>query len=651
MYLQRIFGKDVNSLADLAKVPNLNMEYLDYIDKIMEKDYKENIGKDADFIDDFYAGKQWMTGLQDTSTLTYNSSGNPIWHEELAGTYNNAQNSDKPKLVINLVKDAFTTLSAMFNAIDPMARAVPENPSSYDEDQLRRLNITSEFIFYKENNFKVLYDLLIIELLKHRHGFLFIKWNPDYAKTPIPVCWEFIQAANMRVDPSATDINKANYLKHKFKLKYGELKYKYKIETTDKKNNDTDDIEISHYWFKVYLKADAVYTAINEKVQYWVMIPVYNGKFLKTLNDQGKPEDVVVYPYLPFVCFRGKPTQFWYGDQVVSDLIPLNMEYNLVESEEEWNFRKVIDKPLMGTLSADKLPDIKRYGTFTQLEGNENVRTLDGIEIISAGEFNIRKQSILQNFYRVIGNIAIFQGQTPVRISSGKMLETLKESAELKPNQMEQRLFDSIKELFVKSVLCIDDNNPTGLNIFDPYLETGRHNLEGEEIIGGVTKLTEDDIKNSMWTVDIVVDDSKLLSNNEKFAKITSLMQYGNLAQLIPASTLLRMVNGSINGLISDHIIDAQEKKEQAVLNPQQPIPMESNSQGEISPETFRQEIDNTAMEMKNNNVPDDVIAQILSSVGIDENYNITNGNPPEQVLADLKLELSNKVQDIYNQK
>ncbi len=633
MNIKRIVTKDVKKLSDLKKIDEFNKNTINELYNAAEEDYKQVWGRDKDYIRDFISGRQWSDNMADKPQGLAFRGGRPVYYENIVNTFNYdlSQNAARPKYVVNLTKSYCETLIAKFCEIDPICRAKSRSDYFYDTELLRKIDLLAWKLFYQENSFKDLYQKLLSESLYFRQSYVWIKWDQKKANTDIPVKWEFLESDALRIDPNATDINFAEYIVHNVKMKYGDLKYKYNYQkdSDDKRIIDFKDIvEVRHWWFRIKL----------EGKYKWIMMPEYENKYLKILDEDGEPLDVEAYDYLPFVIFKGKPTKYWYGDHFALDIIPFNMMYNLIVTMENWNMRKVIDKPWMGTgINVEAVKSGDQPGGYINVPNQAQLRGAENVVLVGSTEFQTIKQQIKEEISDIIGNMGILSGQTQPRVYSGKMLEETKSLAELKPQLMESAYHDSISEMFEKSMLCILHEGKT-VSVFDPDFD----NQDGTH--GANVEIEEKDILNNKYEIHVEVDDAKLLSKKDRFNALVQLMQYSNLAQIIKPSLILKSANGQMPGLIPDSLIKQLEESEQpqppinnrgqggqgGVSNPSNPsispkqggggnIPPVSNKIDEdnIPLALFDMEVNRYVQEMKDAGVTSKVIADTMDTAGL----------------------------------
>jgi hypothetical protein len=468
MNIKKLLNKDVKKLDDLKYVKELNKTLIADLYTAAEKDKKDVWGKDKEYIKNFIEGKQWDNNTAPVPQGMAFRGGKPIYYEGLIATFNaeSVQSATRPLYSVNLTKSICETLIAKFCEPDPLCRAFSRSDYHYDIELLRKIDLLAYHLMYEENNFKSIYQNVLMEALTQRHSYIWIKWDEKNGKTHIPIKWIFLESDALLIDPNATDINFAEYVIHILKMKYSELKYKYnfKSENENEKNIDNNTIiEVKHWWIRI--KIEGKYK--------WIMIPEYENQFLKILDEDGEAIDVEAHDYLPFTIFKGKPTKLWYGDHFVFDLIPFNMMYNLVVTMEQWNIRKVIDKPWIGTgVKASVVKEGDQPGGFISLPNTANLRGAENVTLVGSTEFLTLKQTIKEEISDIVGDLGILSGNNPPRVYSGKMLESVKEMAELKPRMMEESFWYSISEVFKKSLLCIVQEKQS-VSLFDPDFDNG----------------------------------------------------------------------------------------------------------------------------------------------------------------------------------
>jgi hypothetical protein len=249
-------------------------------------------------------------------------------------------------------------------------------------------------------------------------------------------------------------------------------------------------------------------------------------------------------------------------------------------------------------------------------------------------EFELHKQAIKNNMDEILGRIdTLANGARGIGVYSGAMLERIQNSAEMKPNQMENRLLNKCNEIAQKVLYMIKRYiGESGINMFNPFTQ--------ENVI-----LTVSDIDDSRYLLEIDTQDANLLTNETKFKIIEKFMQYGQSNPLL-VYQMAMMTNNAIPHLFPEAIIKSfkftADKYIQAMEQSQQQeeeIPIEEQ---DIDADTFENEILNLQNEMMEMGIPEEQIMEVRKSI-VDDNV----GSMPK---ADILLAFKQYVEEQRNQ-
>ena len=648
MLLNDIFN---NSKPDKAKEVNVN-----FLEKLKQKaeDYSlKNISPEWENIERFYAGNQWEWLNVKKDNLSFNNIGDVVWNfENSISNYLNNSQSGKPKKVVNITKSTTESFVAVFSEVDPLPQAESESEYNYDKELLNKINLLLKLVFTKENDINSLYKLFIENALVYGYCFAKIKIDIDKAKTQCPIKIRYNNPKVILVDPAAISVDEADYIIETIKVKYWEIKkfFDYKHAGFNKEPDDQDQCEIDNYWIRY---------RDDTNRQQWVLIPVYNKKLLKMLSRDGKALPLGIFDALPLQIFKHDSSETWYSKSFVKDIIPFNIEYNIVYSEQEWNRMKVIDKPTKGRGNdIEKVKAAQVPNGHYEMPPNGDIATME-VTLVPNTEFDGMKDRIKQDMQEVTGNIDVLTGRRQTGVYSGKLLETYQKSAQLKPKMMEDEFLKSMEVLAQKVlVIAAEYFGEQGVVIFDPEKQ--------ENVI-----VRASDIESAMYRIIIKTRDANLMTKEAKLEMIRDIMQYNQVFAEKYPYFIGQMYNNAVPNIIPDAIINQlKQQQEQGALpstssfnmganpagnelvppaTPEAPIPPEMTPEQmldqDMPEEDFINEINRITQDMIDNNVPQKIIADTKKLV-VDEELN--NGSLMMDIVP-LYEEQANKQINIFS--
>lgn len=534
--------QDVNKISDLGKIKGLNFTVVDKLESEAETYFNDMRLINYDMIDKFVGGEQWQLPSKKKTQLTFNYAGEVVY--DLIQTYqkNDIAGLNKPKRTLNLTKAHLEALVANNAEIDPFPMAVSSNDNAYDADLINKINLLLTSIFNKENKLDDLYESICYDAYKYGSSFLYTCLDYDKTTTETPIKIRLISPKDVVYDPTACSIEEADYVIQKAKMRYCNLKhmYQYKMKEGDVEPEDVDMVDIKYYWFRNKNKKD--------NKTYWYCFVVYNKTWLKPIDEKGKfyPESVV-FEFLPLVEFTPKVFSMNTGESVATEIIPLNVQYNQLITEEDWNFQKYVNKPLITNKDVNDIIGAKiPYGV-------QNVGTGESItpfssDLVTVTELDGRKMGLKQQIKDVTGiDFVTMSGEKGRGIYSDKLMQTVKKMAETKPKLYEKHMLNGLERLAKKVLLLLVKHlDGDSIRVFDP---ASQKNI----------KISESNIYDGMYKLIVDTKDVNLIGREQRFEILTQFMQYsqGDPLLLYP---MAMMTNNAIPHLFPEAVIGEWKK-------------------------------------------------------------------------------------------
>ncbi|NTW31053.1 MAG: hypothetical protein HGB12_00190 [Bacteroidetes bacterium] len=535
-----ITKRDITNIKNLEYIENLNFKTLDQFRAEAEKHYTD-ISKDFQYIKEFVIeNKQWNFFDDKVKTKMYNYAGQELY--DFYKTYNKEQDLKKPKRSINITKTYLETLVASFAEIDPLPMAISKYDYNIKDETNDKINILLNSIFNEENNFDELYEEALFKSFCYQYCFIQPVIDIDKSETRTPIKLRIIDPEDVRIDPMAKDLNECDYLYQKVKMRYWQIKELWNYEEEIKKDDEPKDNEMCdliHWWFRGKNP--------DGKTQ-WYLFTEYDKKWLKPIDKKGKfyPE-MIVFDHLPLVKFCPEK----YKDETSSDslaleIIPINIQYNINLSEEDYNMLRWYNRPkkVIGSIPVDMANNANIPNGVMSIGPGSDVVPYQ-VDILPTAELEQRKQFLNQEVKQATGiDFELLAGGKPKGTYSNNLLQTMQSKADNKTDMMQKHIFSAIEELAYKALyLQYRYMDGKSIVIFDGKIQ--------DSIV-----IHPDDILNIKYKIEIDTKDTNLMTRETKFQTLTQFMQYsqGNPLILYPMAQVLQ--NGMPH-FFPDKVMDA----------------------------------------------------------------------------------------------
>jgi len=610
--------------------------------------YTENFSVNYKEIERFYDGDHWHAFKLQKPALTLNSAGEAIY--DFSETFENHNASGKPQRTINLIKSRIESLVAYHAETSPLPVAVPKNDYNYDADLINKINLLLKQIFEADNSLLHIYEISTREAYKYGHHVVRIFFDKEYSdNNELPLKFDFVRYEDIKFDPDAESIQYSDYVIHTQHMTYDKMmsKYYYKAHDKDYVPENDELVDVDNYWIRVKKNGKTI----------WLCFAFYGNEPLEFVSGKEKVKYISMVR-APFVAVRHTVTPKIHGKTFVPDLIPAQIEYNMTLSEYDWNWRRYIDPTIITNDTVENVKNGQRPNGIITLNQNKEAAPWK-YDLISAGDFEGRKQSIEADMDKIMGSISALQGQKGAGVYANSLFQSIKEGQETIPKMREKILLDCLDELATITLeLTAEYLGARKIKIFDPinqrYVDVG-----------------ESDIKDSRYKIDVQVWDSKLMTKEQRFAMLEKLLQYAKFGEKMPAYYIARMFEGHARGLIPQDVLNAlktdMNAQSQAMISPpiqqggQQvgalpPAPPSENMEmqtEDIDNDTFVIELDNKVKSLEQF-VGKDMAEQIIGEIAgvpyqdLVDNPDLYDGNKTD-FLNDIELAL-NKTMDATSQ-
>lgn len=274
-----------------------------------------------------------------------------------------------------------------------------------------------------------------------------------------------------------------------------------------------------------------------------------NGGVLTVINDrvvQHKEEWPYPFPEYPFYKYNGIPTGGFYSDSIVTDLIPVQKEYNKTRSQAI-EIKNAMGKPKLlyarGSLNPRKISS-EPGQAIEYVGGYEKPDVLPGVEVPVS--FTNEMTMLSQEFDDLSGQHEISRGQTSLSsLTSGTAIAYLQEQDDAKLNYQVASI-ENACELMGKHYLNMsshywDDNRVVRV--------TGKNNhFEAIRWKKGMLKGNTD--------VKVQTGSALPFSKAARTALLTEMMQNGFVD---PQSGLEMLELGGMDKILEDQLVDKRQ--------------------------------------------------------------------------------------------
>lgn len=592
--------KDIENVKDLKNIDDLDYKALDKIYQEANRYYINEISKGFDLVSEFIdKGNQWSSIKDEIKPkTTVNFANQPVY--DFIRTYQNSNtNNKKPLKSINLTKGYIQTLVANYAEIDPFPIAISGDDYKIDQDILDKINLVLKNIFEEENNFDELYETIMDTIFKYKYCFVqpVIDWDKSDTQTPIKL--RIIKPEEVRFDFTVTNINESDYVCQDIKLRYRDLKKLWDYKP--KPDEDVDDMEIiiiRQWWFR---------NKNHEGKVQWFNFTVYKDKWLKPLDIDGKVDPtLIVYDCLPLVMFNSNDDLK--SKSIAELIIPINVDYNIALTEQNWNMLKWFNRPkkIIGNIDSGNIDEADIPGGKIVIPAaGADVQPYQ-VDIMDINMVEGIKQILKQEIKEATGiDFDLLSGGKPKGTYSNNLLQTLQSKSDNYINMIQKRVFTDVEELAWKSI-----------NMLWKYLDGKSLVLFNPKILG-TTVIYSEDLLDTRIKLKIDTKDTNLMTKETKFQLLTQFMQYsqGNPLLLYP---MAQMTNNAIPHIFPDETIkvfkDMYDKTVQQIQSPPiQNTPTAGTSGSSIPAPNEIQQV---------NNLPDSAGGDII------EQDNINNDDP-----------------------
>lgn len=526
--------KDIESVKDLKNIDDLDYKALDKIYQEADRYYVNDISKNFDMITNFIEkGNQWQAVKdQIKPKTTVNFANQPVY--DFIQTYQNSPiNNKKPLKSVNLTKGYIQTLIANYAEIDPFPIAISDDDYQSDQELLDKTNLILKNIFELENNFDEIYENILDMMFKYKYCFVqpVIDWDKSDTQTPIKI--RIVRPEEIRFDYTVTNINESDYVSQDIKIRFRDLKKLW--DYIPKSDEDIDDMEIvtiRHWWFR---------NKNSEGKVQWFNFTIYKNKWLKPLDIDGKVDPtLIVYDYLPLVMFSVNDDLK--GQSIAELIIPINIDYNITLTEQNWNMLKWYNRPkkIIGNIDANYAEESDIPGGKVSIPAaGADIQSLQ-IDLMDINMIEGIKQILKQQIKEATGiDFDLLSGGKPKGTYSNNLLQSLQSKSDNYTNMIQKRIFTDIEELAYKSI-----------NMLWKYLDGKSLVMFNPKTMSNIV-IYSDDLLDSRIKLKIDTKDLNLMTRETKFQLLTQFMQYsqGNPLLLYP---MAKMMNNSIPHIFPD---------------------------------------------------------------------------------------------------
>lgn len=567
-----ITKRDITKIKNLEYIENLNFKTLDRL-RAEADNYYKNISQDFKYIKEFVIeNKQWNFFDDKIKTKMYNYAGQELY--DFYKTYNKEQDLKKPKRSINITKTYLETLVASFAEIDPLPIATNKSDYNQNDETNDKINLILENIFMEENNFDEIYEEALFKAFCYQYCFIQPVIDLDKSETQTPIKLRIVEPDEIRLDPTAKDINECDYIIQTVKMRYWEVKqlwdYKDEFEGTEEEPNYNEIVELTHWWFR---------GKNPDGKTLWYLFTEYKKHWIKPIDQNGKfyPE-MIVFDSLPLVKFcpeKYKTEQS--SDSLAMEIIPINIQYNINLSEEDYNMLRWYNRPkkVIGNVAVDQASNSNIPNGIVALSNAGSDIQPYQVDLLPSTELESRKQFLNQEIKQATGiDFELLAGGKPKGTYSNNLLQTMQSKADNKTDMMQKHIFTSIQELAYKALdLQYRFMDGKTIILFDQRKQ--------ENIL-----IHADDILNVKYRIEIDTKDTNLMTRENRFTLLSQFMQYsqGNPLILYPMAEVMQ--NGMPH-FFPDKTMDAfknmYQKSLDQLMNPTPP-PVQQMQQGQSTP-------------------------------------------------------------------